>query len=149
MPRARSPPTSRRAGRTASPGTPGATGAARWFTEQLAPYGYQVRQEHFTADVAGRGRVHLVNLLAFRPGRSQKTILLMAHRDDSGSGAGANDNASGTAALLELARAYAPAAGTTRVPLPYTLAFLSTDGAVDGGARRGLVRGARAERCRT
>ncbi len=115
------------------PGTPGATGAARWFAEQLAPYGYQVRQEHFTADAAGRRRVHLVNLLALRPGRSQKTILLMAHRDDSGSGAGANDNASGTAALLELARAYAPAAGTTRVPLPYTLAFLSTDGAIDGG----------------
>jgi hypothetical protein len=115
------------------PGTPGATGAARWFTEQLAPYGYQVQQEHFSAAVAGRGRVRLVNLLAFRPGRSQKTILLMAHRDDSGTGTGANDNGSGTAALLELARAYAPAAGTTRVPLPYRLAFLSTDGATAGG----------------
>jgi len=115
------------------PGTPGATGAARWFTEQLAPYGYQVRRETFAADVPGRGRVRLVNLLAFRPGRSQKTILLTAHRDDDGTGAGANDNGSGTAAILELARAYAPAAGSVRVPLPYTLAFLSTDGAVYGG----------------
>jgi hypothetical protein len=115
------------------PGTPGATGAARWFAEQLAPYGYQVRREQFAADVAGRGRVPLVNLLAFRPGRSQKIILLTAHRDDGGSGAGANDNGSGTAALLELARAYAPTAGTTHVRLPYTLAFLSTDGAVYGG----------------
>ena len=43
----------RRAGRTACPARPGATGAARWFAEQLAPYGYQVRQEHFTADVRG------------------------------------------------------------------------------------------------
>ncbi len=31
----------------------------------------------------------------------------MAHRDDTGAGPGANDNASGTAALIELARAYA------------------------------------------
>jgi hypothetical protein len=116
------------------PGTPGATGAARWFTEQLAPYGYQVRHERFAAEVAGHGRVDFVNLLALRPGRSQKTILLVAHRDDSGTGAGADDNGSGTAALLELARAYAPAVGASRrVPLPYTLAFLSTDGATVGG----------------
>ena len=116
-----------------TPGTPGATGAARWFAEQLAPYGYEVRRERFTADVPGRGRVQLVNLLALRPGRSQKTILLTAHRDDNGSGAGADDNGSGTAAILELARTYAPAAGSSRVPPPYTLAFLSTDGAVYGG----------------
>jgi hypothetical protein len=114
-------------------GTPGALGAARWVTEQLTPYGYDVQRQAFTAEVPYRGRVRFVNLYTARPGRSQNTILLMAHRDDDGAGAGANDNASGTAALLELARAYAPAATPVRVPLPYTLAFLSTDGAVDGG----------------
>ena len=31
----------------------------------------------------------------------------MAHRDDPGDGPGANDNATGTAALVELARGYA------------------------------------------
>ena len=114
-------------------GTPGASGAARWFADQLSPYGYPVRAERFTATVPGRGRVRFVNLLASRPGRSLKTILVMAHRDDTGTGPGADDNASGTAALLELARAYAPTAGPVRVPLPYTLAFLSTDGGADGG----------------
>ena len=114
-------------------GTPGASGAARWFADQLSPYGYPVREERFTAAVPGRGRVRFVNLLAGRPGRSLKTILVMAHRDDTGTGPGADDNASGTAALLELARAYAPTAGPVRVPLPYTLAFLSTDGGADGG----------------
>ncbi|MEP6811574.1 MAG: M28 family peptidase [Actinomycetota bacterium] len=118
---------------TRLPGTPGATGAARWLNDQLTPYGYQVRQERFTADLGSRGRVQFINLLALRPGRSLKTILLVAHRDDSGASGGGDDNASGTAALLELARAYAPSAGSTRVPLPYTLGFLSTDGAVDGG----------------
>ncbi len=115
------------------PGTPGATGAARWVREQLAPYGFRVRRQAFQATVPGRGRVPLVNLYASRPGLSQKTIVVMAHRDDTGAGPGANDNASGTAALLELARAYAPAGSGARVRLPYTLLFLSTDGAVYGG----------------
>src|SRR6058998_2167119 len=70
-------------------GTPGASGAARWFADQLSPYGYPVREERFTAAVPGRGRVRFVNLLAGRPGRSLKTILVMAHRDDTGTGPGA------------------------------------------------------------
>ena len=56
----------------------------------------------------------------------------MAHRDDSGAGNGLNDNASGTAALIELARSYAPTAAAQRISVPYTLVFLSTDGAADG-----------------
>jgi hypothetical protein len=115
------------------PGTPGATSAARWFREQLAPYGIAVRNEAFTASVPGRGRIRLVDLLATKPGLSQKTIVVMAHRDNSGLGPGANDNASGTAALIELARAYAPALQGSRIHLPYSLLFLSTDGAVYGG----------------
>ena len=59
----------------------------------------------------------------------------MAHRDDSGLGAGANDNASGTGALIELARAYAtPAGSTARAIGPeHPLLFLSTDGGAFGG----------------
>jgi hypothetical protein len=114
-------------------GTPGDTAAARWFAAQLQPYGFSVQREQFTAEVPGRGRLRLVNLVALKPGLSQKTIVVMAHRDDDGTGTGANDNASGTAALIELARAYAPAGGTARVELQYSLLFLSTDGATDGG----------------
>src|SRR5439155_1018704 len=115
------------------PGTPGASGAAQWLADQLGPYGYEVRREPFTASVPGHGRVRGVNLLARKPGLSQKTIVVMAHRDDTGAGPGANDNASGTAALLELARAYAPTVRANRAHLPYSLLFLSTDGAVYGG----------------
>jgi Peptidase family M28 len=54
---------------------------------------------------------------------------VMAHRDNTGAGPGANDNASGTAALLELARAYAAPAAPPRPPDPnHTIVFLSTDG---------------------
>ena len=114
-------------------GTPGDAGAARWFAEQLTPYGFRVQTESSSADVAGHGRLRLENLVAVKAGLSAKTIVVMAHRDDDGAGPGANDNASGTAALIELARAYAPAAGGARLTLPYSLLFLSTDGALDGG----------------
>jgi Peptidase family M28 len=115
------------------PGTPGAAAAAGWFRSQLAPYGYVVASERFTAEIPGHGRVRLVNLVAEKRGLSHKTIVVLAHRDDAGTGPGANDNGSGTAALVELARAYAPAGAAARLPLPYSLLFLSTDGGAFGG----------------
>ena len=115
------------------PGTPAADAAARWFARELSPYGYTVRRETFTATVAGHGRIGLVNLVAEKRGLSHKTIVVLAHRDDAGTGPGANDNASGTAALIELARAYAPTGGAAQLRLPYSLLFLSTDGGVYGG----------------
>ena len=115
------------------PGTPAADAAARWFARELSPYGYTVRRETFAATVAGHGRIGLVNLVAEKRGLSHKTIVVLAHRDDAGTGPGANDNASGTAALIELARAYAPTGGAAQLRLPYSLLFLSTDGGVYGG----------------
>jgi hypothetical protein len=115
-------------------GTTGALGASRWFADQLAPYNLPVAVEPFTADVPGRGPVRFRNLVVTKPGESRRTIVVMAHRDDAGTGPGANDNASGTAALIELARTYAPTSGPARIKLPYTLLFVSTDGAGDGAA---------------
>src|SRR5437763_587199 len=61
-------------------------------------------------------------------------------RPDSGAGVGANDNASGTAALIELARSYANPAATSSTPSTsrrvrpaHTIVFLSTDGGSLGG----------------
>jgi hypothetical protein len=115
------------------PGTPDARGAAAWFRSQLEPYGFKVRSEPFTATINGR-RTTLVNLVTAKRGvgLSPAEIIVMAHRDDSGSGNGLNDNASGTAALIELARSYAPTAAAQRISIPYTLVFLSTDGGADG-----------------
>jgi hypothetical protein len=115
------------------PGTPAADAAARWFAGQLTPYGYAVQSEPFSASIPGRGRVRLVNLVVEKRGLSHKTIVVLAHRDDTGVGSGANDNASGTAALIELARAYAPTGGAAQLRLPYSLLFLSTDGGAYGG----------------
>jgi hypothetical protein len=120
------------------PGTPGAAGAAAWFRQALQPYGFAVRRERFTATIHGR-RTTLVNLVAEKSGLSPgREIVVMAHRDDDGTGDGLDDNASGTAALIELARSYAPTAAAQRTLLPYSLVFLSTDGGVEGA--RGAAR---------
>jgi hypothetical protein len=123
-----------------SPETPGAIGAATWFADQLRPYGFVVRPDTFEATVAGRGHLLFQNLVAVVPGRSTSAIVVVAHRDNTGVSAGANDNASGTAALIELARSYAnPAAASAtpstsrRVRPAHTIVFLSTDGGALGG----------------
>jgi hypothetical protein len=109
------------------PGSYGALQAARWVRDQLRPYGLRIRTDRFTAVVPGTGRIHLQNLVAVAPGQSPQTIVVMAHRDNDGTGPGANDNASGTAVLVELARAY-----SVLTPA-HTIVFLSTDGGALGG----------------
>jgi hypothetical protein len=114
---------------------PGRLGAADWFRDQLAPYGLPVRTERFSAVIPGRGRVELQNLVAEAVGPAPGTIVVMAHRDNTGTGPGANDNASGTAMLVQLARAYGSPAGVTsgRLHPNHTILFLSTDGGAFGG----------------
>src|ERR671937_1467610 len=124
-----------------SPGTAGAVGAAQWFRSQLAPYGLRVVADRFRAELPGRGTQTLVNQLVTVPGRSPDEIVVMAHRDDEGAGPGANDNASGIATLIELARSYGTplaAPGARAVGPLHTLVFVATDGGAFGalGARR-------------
>ena len=67
-------------------------------------------------------------------GSAKGVIVFAAHRDTSGLGAGANDDATGTAALIQLARAYAAVGAAQRRPKPlHTLVFLSTDAGAWGG----------------
>jgi hypothetical protein len=121
------------------PGSLDARRAADWFRDKLALYGLAVREDRWEEAVPGVGRAELENLASVVDGTLDDTIVFIAHRDNNGRSAGANDNASGTAALIELARAYATA-GTTesaRRPL-HTLVFLSADGGAYGslGAAR-------------
>ncbi len=117
-----------------TPGSDKAPEARAWVGERLSQYGLRTEIDRFHAKIPGRGRVELENLLAFRQGRSNEVIAVIAHRDNSGAGPGANDNASGTAALLELARTYAIPRAAPRPPEPnHTILFLSTDGGSFGG----------------
>jgi hypothetical protein len=110
-----------------APGTQGARAAAGWLREQLAPYGLTPVSERFDATVPRLGRVHLENLVVRIPGRVPSAIVVLAHRDNSGAGSGPDDNASGTAALVELARTY------SRLRPTHTILFVSTDGGAFGG----------------
>ncbi len=119
------------------PGSAGAEGAADWIDAQFASYGFRVQHDRFTATIPGHGKVPLDNLIAFIPGRSPEALVVLAHRDDTGTGPGANDNASGIGALLELARSYATTTavgGTARAPLPaHEILLVATDGGAFGG----------------
>jgi peptidase M28-like protein len=114
---------------------PGSLSTADWFREQLQPYGLPIHTERFTAVIPGRGKVEMQNIVAEAVGRSPRTIVVMAHRDNDGRGPGANDNASGTAMLIQLARAYAVPPGLRAGQLSpnHTILFLSTDGGAYGG----------------
>jgi len=120
------------------PGSSDARGAADWVAERLRSYGFSVQREGFEATIPGRGRQPLENVYAVAPGRSGLALVVMAHRDNVGISPGADDNASGTGALLELARGYGlrrtPAPGGTTSPInpAHTIVFLSTDGGAFG-----------------
>ena len=77
-----------------TPGSPTANATASWVAEQLSQYGFRTEFDRFHGKIPGRGQVQLENLLAFRQGRSNDVIAVIAHRDNSGAGPGANDNAS-------------------------------------------------------
>ncbi|HEY7016839.1 MAG TPA: M28 family peptidase, partial [Gaiellaceae bacterium] len=120
------------------PGTAGAVGAAGWFRDQLRPYGLKVVPDRFRADLPGIGERTLVNQVVTVTGASPDELVVMSHRDDDGVGPGANDNASGIAALVELAQSYGSTVGARPVGPQHTLVFVATDGGAFGalGAKR-------------
>jgi Zn-dependent M28 family amino/carboxypeptidase len=116
------------------PGTTGAEEAALWYRETIGGLGLQTSEDVWRADLPDLGTVELRNVVTVVPGRAEEAIVLVAHRDNAGGNAEFGDNASGTAALIEIARGYAPQE-TAPAPLPLrTLVLVSTDGGAYGGA---------------
>jgi len=78
----------------------------------------------------GNGAAHTV--VATLPGRDRsKYILFCAHGDSDSGGPGANDNASGVAIVLEIARAVAAAVKSGAIPQPaWDLRFASWGGEI-------------------
>jgi hypothetical protein len=116
------------------PGTAQAEDAALWYSETLASLSLTTEEDVWEADLPELGQVQLKNFVTVVPGQSPEAILVVAHRDNAGVGRSAGDNASGTAALIELARGYAPQEAVP-APLPRrTLVLVSTDAGAYGGA---------------
>ncbi len=86
--------------------TTGLEKAAIYIEQELRSYGYSTRRQTFSA--AGHT---FANIEAETAGvkRPEKIVVIGAHYDTAGNLPGANDNASGVAAVLELARLFAAA----------------------------------------
>jgi hypothetical protein len=116
-----------------SPGTEGQEDATDWVEDQLEGYGFTVERQTFSAEIPGLGTEELVNLVAVAPrsgpaaAQAQRAIVVLAHRDNTGVSPGADDNASGSGALLELARDLGNAAHA------HPIVLVSTDGGAFGG----------------
>jgi Zn-dependent M28 family amino/carboxypeptidase len=84
------------------------SGAAEYLENSLASAGYKVERDAFDVSTPGVAR-RAYNLIAeLRGSRSpQEIVIVGAHYDSAEGTPGANDNASGTAAVLALARAFA------------------------------------------
>lgn len=97
---------------------PGNDKAAQYIYEKFQSWGYQVQYEVFSS--TGK------NVIATKQGMfdSQRYFIVCAHYDDMPSGTiapGADDNASGTATVLELARVF------SQYNFNYTIKFICFD----------------------
>jgi hypothetical protein len=115
------------------PGSEGAIGAAHWYRETVGSLGLLTEEDVWSEEVADLGTVELRNIVTVVPGRSEESIVLVAHRDNAGAEEPLGENASGTATLIELARGFAPQRlGPDPVP-DHTLVLVSTDAGAFGG----------------
>jgi hypothetical protein len=102
--------------------------------------GETVRRSAFTAPGPDGRDVAMENVWVVEPGASTEAVVVIANRDDVAPGPGLDDNASGTAAVVELAR---DLAGVDRAR---ALVLASTDGGTVGQAgNEQLLRDLRAD----
>ncbi len=116
------------------PGSDGATDAALWYRETVSALGLPTEEDVWTEDVADLGPVELRNIVTVVPGRSEETIVVVAHRDNAGTERPLGENATGTAALVELARGFSPQEFGPPPSPQHTVVLVSTDGGAWGGA---------------
>lgn len=104
--------------------------AADYIAKEFASYGYHVRFQTFSfTESYTRGAVNVTskNVIAARPGKDPQRILVIgAHYDSVSESPGADDNASGTAVMLEVAAVLAK-----RVP-EITIEFAAFGAEEDG-----------------
>ena len=90
---------------TRASGTSGYEASARYVEDQLRAAGYTPVRQNFTfrGDGKNRKQVKSFNILADTEGSAESTVVVGGHLDSVRNGPGINDNASGVAAMLEIA----------------------------------------------
>jgi hypothetical protein len=92
--------------------------AARHIEAALAGMGYTVRRQAFGA---GGERVRNIEVVIDPAAPDARTLVVGAHYDSAYAAPGANDNATGTAAVIELARSLADLRGTAALRIRLVL----------------------------
>lgn len=105
-------------------GTAGERKAARYIAAQFRSYGYSVNVQKYEVDgLTSR------NVVAWWPGARRYPVVIGGHMDTVAESPGANDNASGVAVVLEIARLFA---GTPKAGLVRFVAFGSEEYGANG-----------------
>ena len=92
--------------------------AAQYIVTVFKAIGYNPETRPFTANAAGK-TISSANIVAIKKGSSSQEIIVGAHYDSSAAGPGADDNASGVAVMLEVAKLI------QNVATPYTIRFIA------------------------
>ncbi len=99
-------------------GSDGETKTAQYIMSAFTAIGYTPVNQAFT-EPAGNQSVTSANIVAVKTGTSSQEIIVGAHYDSSDAGPGADDNASGVAVMLEVAKL------VHGVKTPYTINFVA------------------------
>ncbi|WP_223702126.1 M20/M25/M40 family metallo-hydrolase [Sutcliffiella deserti] len=92
--------------------------AKEYIKAQFDEMGYETNVQDFS--YVRRGTSHdSANVVAFKPGKSQKVLVVGAHYDSVAVGKGSDDNASGVAVMLEAAEVL------KKIPTPYSIVFVA------------------------
>ena len=94
------------------------TQTAEYIATVFKAIGYSPETQSFTAN-AGDKSISSANVVAVKTGSSAQEVIVGAHYDSTGAGPGADDNASGVAVMLEVAKLLQNAS------TPYTIRFIA------------------------
>jgi len=106
-------------------GSDGETKTAQYIVSAFKAIGYNPVTQTFTAP-SGNQTISSANISAVKTGNSSQEIIVGAHYDSTNAGPGADDNASGVAVMLEVAKLVLGA------KTPYTIRFVAFGSAESG-----------------
>jgi hypothetical protein len=106
-------------------GSAGETSTAQYIVSAFKAIGYNPVSQSFTAP-SGTQTITSANISAVKTGNSSQEIIVGAHYDSTSAGPGADDNASGVAVMLEVAKLVLGAS------TPYTIHFVAFGAAESG-----------------
>lgn len=94
---------------------------AEWIANKFRSFGYtDVQLQQFNMEVSSNIYDNY-NVVCLKPGQNEKQIIIGAHHDAVENSPGADDNASGTAGVLEIARVMIK----HNIPMKHTLKFIT------------------------